>query len=40
VTIIHKNQLPLSFAGFVKLAIPFALAQLALAVVYVLLVLG
>lgn len=40
VTIIHKNQLPLSFAGFVKLAIPFALAQLALAVVYVLLVLS
>jgi len=40
VTIIHKNRLPLSFAGFVKVAIPFALAQLALAVVYVLLVLS
>jgi Na+/H+ antiporter NhaD/arsenite permease-like protein len=40
VTVIHKNRLPLSFAAFVKLAIPFALAQLALAVAYVLLVLG
>jgi Na+/H+ antiporter NhaD/arsenite permease-like protein len=40
VTIIHKNKLPMSFASFVKLAIPFALAQLALAVAYVLLVLS
>ncbi len=39
VTIIHKNKLPMSFAGFVKLALPFALMQLALATVYVLLVL-
>ncbi|MDJ0945731.1 MAG: SLC13 family permease [Kiloniellales bacterium] len=40
VTIIHKNKLGLSFAGFVKLALPFATAQLLLAVAYVLLVLG
>jgi Na+/H+ antiporter NhaD/arsenite permease-like protein len=40
VTIIHKNKLPMSFASFVKVAIPFAGAQLALAVAYVLLVLG
>lgn len=39
VTIIHKNKLPLGFASFVKLAIPFAAAQLILAVAYVLLVL-
>ncbi len=37
VTIIHKNKLPMSFAGFVKVAVPFALAQLVLAVAYVLL---
>jgi Na+/H+ antiporter NhaD/arsenite permease-like protein len=35
VTIIHKNKLELSFAGFVKKAVPFALVQLALASVYV-----
>jgi len=40
VTIIHKNKLPMSFASFVKAAIPFAATQLALAVAYVLLVLG
>ncbi len=40
VTIIHKNKLPMSFASFVKAAIPFAGVQLALAVAYVLLVLG
>ncbi|MEM7261836.1 MAG: SLC13 family permease [Planctomycetota bacterium] len=39
VTIIHKNKLNLSFAGFVKVALPFALAQLALGTAYVLLVL-
>ena len=38
VTIIHKHGLHLSFAGFVKKALPFALAQIAVAVVYVLLV--
>ena len=37
VTTIHKNKLPLSFAGFVKLAVPFAALQLVLAVGYVLL---
>jgi Na+/H+ antiporter NhaD/arsenite permease-like protein len=36
VTIIHKHGLPLSFIGFVKAAVPFALVQLALATVYVL----
>lgn len=40
VTIIHKNKLPMSFVSFVKAAVPFAVAQLALAVAYVLLVLG
>ncbi len=37
VTIIHKNKLAMSFVRFVKLALPFAVAQLALAVAYVLL---
>ncbi len=37
VTIIHKNNLSMSFARFVKLAIPFALMQIALATAYVLL---
>jgi Na+/H+ antiporter NhaD/arsenite permease-like protein len=37
VTIIHKHKLPLSFAAFVKTAVPYALAQIALAMVYVLL---
>ncbi|MCZ6794625.1 MAG: SLC13 family permease [Planctomycetota bacterium] len=37
VTIIHKYKLPLSFARFVKIALPFALMQIALATVYVLL---
>ena len=36
VTIIHKHKLPLTFAGFVKVAIPFALMQLVLATAYVL----
>ncbi|MEE2663218.1 MAG: SLC13 family permease [Myxococcota bacterium] len=37
VTIIHKNDLELSFAGFVRTAFPYAVLQLALAVGYVLL---
>lgn len=36
VTIIHRYKLPLSFAGFVKIALPFAIMQIALALVYVL----
>ena len=36
VTIIHKHKLPMSFAGFVKAALPFALIQIAIATVYVL----
>lgn len=40
VTIIHKNKLPMSFAGFVKVAVPFAALQLLLAAGYVLLVLA
>ena len=36
VTIIHKHKLKLSFAGFVKVALPFAIMQLILAVIYVL----
>jgi Na+/H+ antiporter NhaD/arsenite permease-like protein len=36
VTIIHKHKLPLSFAGFVKAAIPYALVQIVLATIYVL----
>lgn len=40
VTIIHKNNLPMSFAGFVKVAVPFAALQLALAAAYVLVFLG
>lgn len=39
VTVIHKHGLTLSFAGFVKKALPFALVQLVLAVAYVLIVL-
>ena len=37
VTIIHKYGLKLSFAGFVKVALPFALIQLALGVGYLIL---
>ena len=40
VTIIHKHNLKLSFAGFVKKALPFAAVQIVLAVGYVLLVLA
>ena len=36
VTIIHRQKLPLSFAGFVKVALPFAIMQLVLATIYVL----
>ena len=39
VTIIHKNDLAMSFGRFVRLAIPFAALQIVLATVYVLLVL-
>ena len=35
VTIMHKHQVGLSFAGFVKKAIPYAAVQIALAMVYV-----
>ncbi len=35
----HKNDLAVSFGRFVKLAIPFAALQIALATLYVLLVL-
>jgi len=38
VTIIHKYGLKLSFAGFVKVALPYALIQLALGVGYLMLV--
>ncbi|MEZ6119252.1 MAG: SLC13 family permease [Pirellulaceae bacterium] len=37
VTIIHKNELEMSFGKFVKIAAPFALLHLALATAYVLL---
>jgi len=36
VTIIHKSQIKLSFADFVRLAIPYAVVQLAIAVLYLL----
>jgi len=39
VTIMHKHDLPMTFGGFVKAAIPFAALHLALALVYVLAVL-
>ena len=38
VTIMHKNKLDISFVGFVKHAIVFAVAQIVLACVYVLIV--
>jgi Na+/H+ antiporter NhaD/arsenite permease-like protein len=37
VTIIHKYELPLTFGGFVRKAVPYALVQLVLATGYVLL---
>ncbi|HIG42327.1 MAG: SLC13 family permease [bacterium] len=36
VTIMHKNDIKLTFAGFVKVAIPFAIVQILLALAYVL----
>ena len=36
VTIIHKNKIPISFSGFIKKALPYALIQILLAVGYVL----
>ena len=39
VTIIHKHDLHLSFLGFVKVALPFALLHLSMAVIYVVFVL-
>jgi Na+/H+ antiporter NhaD/arsenite permease-like protein len=38
VTIIHKSKIKLSFVDFVKLAVPYALVQLAIAVGYLLIV--
>ena len=35
VTIMHKHRLAISFAAFVRAAVPFAISQLALAVGYV-----
>jgi Na+/H+ antiporter NhaD/arsenite permease-like protein len=35
VTIMHKHQVPMSFVGFVRKALPFAAIQIALALVYV-----
>ena len=40
VTIMHKNRLQVSFAGFVVKALPYALVQIVLATLYVLLVLA
>lgn len=39
VTIMHKHKVPMSFMGFVKAAVPYAVVQLLLAVVYVVYVL-
>lgn len=39
VTIMHKHKVPMSFAGFVKAAVPYAIVQLILATLYVLYVL-
>ncbi len=36
VTIMHKHKVPLSFAGFVVKALPFAIMQITLATIYVL----
>jgi len=38
-TIIHRQKLPLSFVGFVLLAVPFAAMQIVLAILYVLIAL-
>lgn len=37
-TLIHRNEIKLTFVGFVKLALPFAVIHIGLAVVYVLIV--
>ncbi|MBW2464743.1 MAG: hypothetical protein JRH11_24050, partial [Deltaproteobacteria bacterium] len=37
VTLMHKYEVPLSFMRFVRLAFPYAVVQLVLAVIYVLL---
>ena len=37
VTVMHKHSLPMSFGGFVKAALPFALVHIGLALAYVLL---
>ena len=37
VTIIHKYKIKLSFAGFIRKALPYALVHIALAIIYVLL---
>ena len=39
VTIMHKHKVPMSFIGFVKAAVPYAVVQIVLAVVYVVYVL-
>lgn len=39
VTIMHKHKVPMSFAGFVKVAFPYAVVQIVLAVLYVVFVL-
>lgn len=36
VTIIHKHKLAMSFGGFVKVALPFAIVQIVIATIYVL----
>lgn len=38
VTIMHKHELPISFSGFVMVAVPFAAVQILLATIYVLFV--
>ena len=37
VTLMHKHKLNVSFARFVKLAAPFGVAQIALAILYLVL---
>ncbi len=38
VTIMHKHELHMSFGGFVKVAVPYAFAQIVLATLYVLII--
>ena len=35
VTMMHKHKLPMSFSGFVIRAVPFAIVQIILAIIYV-----